>query len=74
MQLEQLNRWDMAQRFEDKATSCRLVRLYLTAFLGAGIGVKERLECLSYIVHYLRSLYNPFTFPPGKKVTREIFS
>ena len=64
-QLEHLNMMEAAKMFEDTANSCRLVRLYLTAFLGAGISVTERLECLSYIVLSLRSLYNPFSFPPG---------
>ena len=68
-QLESMNKLREAQLFEDTANSCRLLRLYLTAFLGAGFEAKDRLECLTYIIMSLRSLYNPFSFPPGNKQT-----
>lgn len=66
-QLENMNKLKEAQLFDDTANSCRLIRLYLMTFLNPGIGAKDRLECLAYIVHCLRSLYNPFSFPPGNK-------
>ena len=52
--------------FSNSAESCRLIRLYLEAFLNPGVSADERLSCLSYVLQYLRSLYNPWFMPPGK--------
>ena len=66
--LEDEQKFEEAQIFTKTADSCRLVRLYLEAFLNPGVSCNERLTCMAYVLQYLRSLYNPWCMPPGKSL------
>ena len=71
--LEDQQKYEEAEMFSDTADSCRLVRLYLESFLNPGVSAEERLCCMAYVLRYLRSMYNPWSMPPGKNTIREGF-
>ena len=66
MKLEEEGRFRSSQMFSKTADSCRLVRLYLESFINPGVSSEERLSCMAYVLQFLRSLYNPWSMPPGK--------
>jgi hypothetical protein len=66
--LEDDQKYALAEDFSDTADSCRLIRLYLESFLTPGVSAKERLTCMSYVLGHLRSMYNPWSMPPGRDI------
>ena len=71
--LEDQQKYDEARIFHDTADTCRLFRLYLESFLNPGVSAEERLTCMAYVLQSLRSMYNPWSMPPGKITKIAIF-
>ena len=63
--LEDQENYEEAKIFCETADSCRLIRLYLESFLNPGVSAEERLTCMAYVLRHLRSMYNPWSMPPG---------